>query len=97
MEGFASKLPFGHSHSKEPAQSSEQDDSLTTLLTADQCADLTFLIATITVTMRKSLLDTFAPEETPVEAKTTKSEEAALAAAPTDLENASIEEEEKSS
>ncbi|KAK7180107.1 hypothetical protein DPSP01_011155 [Paraphaeosphaeria sporulosa] len=95
MEGFASKLPFGHSRSKSPSQSGEQDGSLTTLLTADQCADLTFLIATITMTMRKSLLDTFAPEETPVEVKTAMSEEAALAAAPTDLENADIETEDK--
>lgn len=96
MEGFASKLHYGHSRSKSLAQSGEDDASLTTLLTADQCADLTFLIATITVTMRKSLLDTFAPEETRVETKSTKSEEAALAAAPMDLENADIEEEKSS-
>ncbi|KAJ4356160.1 uncharacterized protein N0V89_004190 [Didymosphaeria variabile] len=93
MEGFASKLPFGHSRSK--SQSQEQDTSLTTLLTADQCADLTFLIATVTMTMRNSLLDTFTPEEMPADAKPAKSEEAALAAAPTDIENADVEKEHK--
>jgi hypothetical protein len=97
MEGFAKKLPFGHSRSKssEQAQATEHEASLTTLLTADQCADLTFLVATITMTMRKSLLDTFTPEETPVDAKAAKSEEAALAEAPTDLEDADIKTEDK--
>lgn len=94
MAGFASKLPFGH-HSRSKSPSQEQDTSLTTLLTTDQCADLTFLIATITATMRKSLLDSFSPEETPLDAEPAMSEEAALAAAPTDLENADIEKEDK--
>lgn len=95
MEGFARKLPFGHSKPESQAQDQDKDMSLTTLLTADQCADLTFLIATITATMRKSLLDTFAPEETPLDAESTKSEEAALAAAPTDLEHVDVEKEDK--
>ncbi|KAL1606801.1 hypothetical protein SLS60_004208 [Paraconiothyrium brasiliense] len=73
----------------------EQDTSLTTLLTADQCADLTFLIATITMTMRKSLLDTFTPEETPADSKPLQSEEAALAAASMDIENADVGKEDK--
>ncbi|KAJ4297735.1 hypothetical protein N0V90_005630 [Kalmusia sp. IMI 367209] len=93
MEGFASKLPFGHS--KSAAQSESHDTSLTTLLTADQCADLTFLIATITATMRKSLLDTFTPEETPLDTKPAKSEEAALAAAPTGIDKVDVEKEDK--
>ncbi|KAF1966228.1 DUF726-domain-containing protein [Bimuria novae-zelandiae CBS 107.79] len=93
MEAFASKLPFGHSRSK--SQDPDEDTSITTLLTADQCADLTFLIATITAAMRKSLLDTFEPEETPPDAEPAKSEEAALAAAPSDVENADVEKEDK--
>jgi beta-lactamase superfamily II metal-dependent hydrolase len=74
MEGFASKLPFGHH--KAPAEAPQSEEtSLTTLLNADQCADLTLLIATITATMRKSLLDTFTAEETSLSAKPSKSEE----------------------
>ncbi|KAF2257353.1 DUF726-domain-containing protein [Trematosphaeria pertusa] len=91
MDGLTSKLPFGHS--KPPAHSDET--SLTTLLSADQCADLTFLIATITATMRKSLLDTFTAEETSPDSKPVKSEEAALAAAPSNLEQVDIEKEDK--
>ena len=46
--------------------------SLTTLLDADQCADLTFLVATITATMRQSMVDTFTAEELPPGPKTAK-------------------------
>jgi len=53
-------LPFSH-----PQPSAEEDNSLTTILSPDECADLTFLIATITASMRKSLLDTFTAEEEP--------------------------------
>lgn len=65
--GFTSHLPWGKA---EPAAQASKDDdtSLTTLLSADQCADLTFLIATITAVMRKSLLDTFTAEEPSPEA-----------------------------
>ncbi|KAF2689806.1 DUF726-domain-containing protein [Lentithecium fluviatile CBS 122367] len=89
MEGFTKKLPFGHS--KSPSHSEES--SLTTQLTADQCADLTFLIATITASMRKSLLDTFtteSPSDPPA-----KSDAEALAAAPTNIEQVDVEKEDK--
>lgn len=91
MEGLSKKLHIGRS--KSPSQAEET--SLTTLLTADQCADLTFLIATITAAMRKSLLDTFTAEELPLDAKPAKSEEAALAAAPTDVAKVDVEKEDK--
>ncbi|KAJ4369128.1 hypothetical protein N0V83_006212 [Neocucurbitaria cava] len=82
MASWAPKLPsFGH------AKSSEKDEtSLTTLLTAEQCADLTFLIATITASMRQSLLDTFTAEEAPADSKIEKSKEDALKSAPSDLD-----------
>ncbi|CAN9266595.1 unnamed protein product [Alternaria alternata] len=52
MSGWASKLTsLGHSKSED-----KDETSLTTLLDADQCADLTFLIATITASMRQSLI-----------------------------------------
>ncbi|KAF2639282.1 DUF726-domain-containing protein [Massarina eburnea CBS 473.64] len=89
---FAKKLPFGRS--KSPAKS-EDDGSLTSLLNPEQCADLTFLIATITATMRKSLLDTFTAEEAPIDEKATKSEAEALAAASTNIEQADVEKEDK--
>lgn len=92
MEGFTSKLPFGH---HKPPPESSQETSLTTLLTSDQCADLTFLIATITATMRKSLLETFTAEETPLSAKPSKSEEEALKAAPSNLVDIDVEKEDK--
>lgn len=94
---FTSKLPFGHS--KSPSQSSQNDEtSLTTLLSADQCADLTFLIATITAAMRKSLLDTFTAEELPSSSgpeKKKRSEEEALKAAPSNLSEVDVEKEDK--
>ncbi|PSN63576.1 DUF726-domain-containing protein, partial [Corynespora cassiicola Philippines] len=87
-------MPFGRS--KSPSQSPQSDDtSLTTLLSADQCADLTFLIATITATMRKSLLDTFTAEEVPPDNAPAKSEEAALMEAPTNLGDVDVEKEDK--
>ncbi|KAF2262372.1 DUF726-domain-containing protein [Lojkania enalia] len=89
---LASKLPFGRSKSPSPSKSSDET-SLTTLLTQDQCADLTFLIASITATMRKSLLDTFTAEESPPLPRN-KSEEA-LRAAPTDLSEVDVEKEDK--
>ncbi|KAF2865324.1 hypothetical protein BDV95DRAFT_586714 [Massariosphaeria phaeospora] len=95
MEGFTSKLPFGH-HSKSASQSSQSDEtSLTTLLSADQCAELTFLIATITATMRKSLLDTFTAEESTPAPKPAKSGDDAFEAAPTDLGDVDVEKEDK--
>ncbi|KAF2745833.1 DUF726-domain-containing protein [Sporormia fimetaria CBS 119925] len=56
---FASRLPFGGS--KAPKE--EDETSLTTLLSADQCADLTLLVATIMATMRSSLVHTFTAKE----------------------------------
>lgn len=65
MASWASKLPsFGQSKHDE-----KDETSLTTILTAEQCADLTFLIATITASMRQSLLDIFTAEETPLDPK----------------------------
>ena len=91
MASWASKLPsFGQ------AKSPEKDEtSLTTLLNADQCADLTFLIATITASMRQSLLDTFTAEETPVDSKTAKSEEDALKDAPSNVDSVDAAKEDK--
>jgi hypothetical protein len=80
MASWASKLPFGQSRSEH-----HEETSLTSLLDVDQCADLTFLIATITATMRKSLLETFTAEEPQLNAKTAKTEEDALANAPSEL------------
>ncbi|KAL6711376.1 hypothetical protein ACN47E_005907 [Coniothyrium glycines] len=62
MANWTSKLPsFGHASKDE-----EQDEtSLTTLLSADECADLTLLIATITASMRQLLVDAFVAEELP--------------------------------
>ncbi|KAF2005193.1 DUF726-domain-containing protein, partial [Amniculicola lignicola CBS 123094] len=90
-------LPFGHSKSPAPSQSKEESEtSLTTLLTSDQCADLTFLIAMITAAMRKSLIDTFTAEEStiPLSPKK-KSEDDALRAAPSNLSEIDIEKEER--
>lgn len=81
---WASKLPFGQAKSSKPQ---EDEQSLTTLLTADQCADLTFLVATITATMRQSLLDTFTAEEAPLGSKAAKSEEEVLKNIPSAPEN----------
>lgn len=91
MASWAPKLPFGHSKEEHK----EDDASLTTLLTADQCADLTFLIATITATMRKSLLQTFTAEEIQPDTKTSKSEEEALANAPSDIGDVDVAKEDK--
>jgi hypothetical protein len=88
---FASHLPFGHS--KAPSESEEM--SLTTLLNADQCADLTFLIATITAAMRKSLLDTFTAKETSTSDPKAQSKDEALNAAPTNLSEVDVENEDK--
>jgi hypothetical protein len=92
MSGWASKLTSlgGHSKSEE-----EDETSLTTLLDADQCADLTFLIATITASMRLSLVDTFTAEELPLDSKTAKSEEEALQDAPSDLDDIDVAKEDK--
>ncbi|PVI03233.1 DUF726-domain-containing protein [Periconia macrospinosa] len=95
MNDFAKKLPFGRS--KSPSKS-EDDASLTTLLDADQCADLTFLIATITAMMRTSLVLNFTAEEDPQDStsKPSKSDQdAALAAAPSDIDKVNVEKEDK--
>jgi hypothetical protein len=92
--GFKSHLPFGHSKSAEKAKEDEQ--SLTTLLSADECADLTFLIATITATMRKALLQTFtAEEEQSASASGKKSKDEAFRSAPTNLADIDVEKEDK--
>jgi hypothetical protein len=90
MASWAPKLPFGQSKSEH-----KDEASLTTLLTADQCADLTFLIATITATMRKSLLQTYTAEEIQPDAKTSKTEEDALKNAPSDLDSVDVAKEDK--
>lgn len=83
MATWASKLPsFGHGKHEE-----KDETSLTTLLTADQCADLTFTIATITASMRQSLLDTFTAEETKPDAKTAQPEEKVLKNALSNLDD----------
>jgi hypothetical protein len=89
---WASKLPFGQSKHEEPHK---DEQSLTTLLNADQCADLTFLIATITATMRQSLLDTFVANELPLDPTAAKSEEQTLKDAPADLDNVDVAKEDK--
>ncbi|KAH7090544.1 hypothetical protein FB567DRAFT_438450 [Paraphoma chrysanthemicola] len=90
MTSWAPKLPFGQ-HKEEH----KDENSLTTLLTADQCAELTFLIATITATMRKSLLQTFTAEEVQPDAKISKTDEDALRNAPSDLEDVDVAKEDK--
>jgi hypothetical protein len=91
MSGWASKLTsLGHSKPEE-----KDETSLTTLLDADQCADLTFLIATITASMRQSLVDTFTAEELPVDSKAAKSEEEALQDAPSNLDDVDVANEDK--
>ncbi|RMZ74351.1 DUF726 domain [Pyrenophora seminiperda CCB06] len=91
MSGWASKLSsLGHSKSEE-----KDDTSLTTLLDADQCADLTFLIAIITASMRQALVDTFTAEETPVDSTTAKSEEDVLRDAPSNLDHVDVSQEDK--
>lgn len=91
MASWASKLPsFGQAKHEE-----KDETSLTTLLTADQCADLTFLIATITASMRQSLLDTFTAKETPLDTKATKSEDETLQNAPSDLADIDVAKEDK--
>ncbi|KAF1835780.1 DUF726-domain-containing protein [Decorospora gaudefroyi] len=91
MSGWASKLSsFGHSKSEE-----KDETSLTTLLDAEQCADLTFLIATITASMRQSLIDTFTAEEFPLDSKTARSEEEVLKDAPSNLDDVDVAKEDK--
>jgi hypothetical protein len=90
MASWAPKLPFGQSKSEH-----KDETSLTTLLTADQCAELTFLIATITATMRKSLLQTYTAEEVQSDANTLKTEEEALRDAPADINNVDVAKEDK--
>jgi hypothetical protein len=91
MSGWASKLTsLGHSKSEE-----KDETSLTTLLDADQCADLTFLIATITASMRQSLVDTFTAGELPLDPKTARSEEEVLADAPSNLDDVDVAKEDK--
>ncbi|KAI4626728.1 hypothetical protein J4E83_003880 [Alternaria metachromatica] len=91
MSGWASKLTsLGHSKSED-----KDETSLTTLLDADQCADLTFLIATITASMRQSLVDTYTAEEFPIDSKTAKSEEDILQDAPSNLDDVDVAKEDK--
>jgi len=91
MSDWASKLSsFGHSKSED-----KDDTSLTTLLDADQCADLTFLIATITASMRQSLVETFTAKEFPIASKTARSEEEALRDAPSSLDDVDVSQEDK--
>jgi hypothetical protein len=90
MTSWASKLPFGQSK-----QEHHDETSLTMLLDADQCADLTFLIATITASMRKSLVQTFTAEEVQPDPKTAKAEEDALQQAPCDAGNGDVAKEDK--
>lgn len=91
MAGWASKLSsLGHSKPED-----KDETSLTTLLDADQCAELTFLIATITASMRQSLVYTFTAEEFSIDDKAAKSEEEALRNAPSDLDKVDVEKEEK--
>ncbi|KAF1940674.1 DUF726-domain-containing protein [Clathrospora elynae] len=91
MSSWASKLPsFGQSKSAE-----KDETSLITLLDADQCADLTFLIATITASMRQSLLDTFTAEELPLDSENAKSEEEVLKDAPSNLDDVDVAKDDK--
>jgi hypothetical protein len=90
MASWAPKLPFGQSKAEH-----KDETSLTTLLTTDQCADLTFLIATITATMRKSLLQTYTAEEIQPDAKISNAEEDALKNAPSDLDNVDVAKDDK--
>jgi hypothetical protein len=96
---FTSHIPgFGSSNAKPQADQKNDETSLTTLLSADQCADLTFLIATITATMRKSLLDTFTAEEapsTPTPNPAAQSSQEKLAAAPANASEIDVEKEDK--
>jgi hypothetical protein len=89
MASWAPKLPFGHAKEEH-----KDETSLTTLLTADQCADLTFLIATITATTRKSLLQTYTAEEVQT-GKVSETEEDALKNAPSDLDSVDVAKEDK--
>lgn len=94
MSSFASHLGFGNS--KPASESKDNETSLTTLLSADQCAELTFLIATITAAMRKSLLDTFTAEEISSPSDLAqKSGDEALKAAPTNLAEIDVEKQDK--
>jgi hypothetical protein len=90
MASWAPKLPFGHSKSDH-----KDETSLTTLLTADQCADLTFLIATITATMRKALVQTYTAKEIQPDAVVSKTEEDALQNAPSDLDSVDVANDDK--
>jgi hypothetical protein len=90
MASWAPKLPFGHSNSEH-----KDETSLNTLLTADQCADLTFLIATITATMRKALVQTYTAEENQPDAKAPKTEQDALRDAPSDIDSVDVAKEDK--
>jgi hypothetical protein len=89
MASWAPKLPFGNAKEEH-----KDETSLTTLLTADQCADLTFLIATITATTRKSLLQTYTAEEVQI-AQVSETEEDALRNAPSELESVDVAKEDK--
>jgi hypothetical protein len=90
MASWAPKLPFG-----QHKEDHKDETSLTTLLTADQCADLTFLIATITATMRKELVQTYTAEEIRPDAKVSKTEGDALKNAPSDLDSVDVAKEDK--
>lgn len=80
MASWTSKLPFGQSKAEH-----KDEASLTTLLDAEQCAELTFLIATITATMRQSMLQTYIAKELSLDAKVSRSEDDALRNAPANV------------
>ncbi|KAL6152973.1 hypothetical protein ACJQWK_11589 [Exserohilum turcicum] len=91
MSGWASKLSsLGHSKPED-----KDETSLTTLLDADQCADLTILIMNITASMRESLVNTFTAEEIPIDLQTVKLEEEILRGAPEQLDNVDVSTEDK--
>jgi hypothetical protein len=90
MASWAPKLPFGHSKSEH-----KDETSLTTLLTAEECADLTFLIATITATMRKALVQTYTAQELQPDTVISKTEEDALKNAPSDLDSVDVAKDDK--
>ncbi|KAF2829771.1 DUF726-domain-containing protein [Ophiobolus disseminans] len=92
MASWAPKVPF---FGQAKAEHNEDEASLTTLLTPDQCADLTFLIATITATMRKSLLQTFTAKEVQLDARTLDTEEDALRSPPSDLSSVEVAKDDK--
>ena len=60
-----SKSPWSHSKGEESSnQDRQEEESLTTILDAEERTDLTLLVANATEIMRRTLLDTFDPYET---------------------------------